>query len=105
MVEARAALSRRKWAGHLSSPEHRRIVTTLTDEWDRFLRIEVDEPLVRAASSVAEGHRLRGYDAVHLASALAVAANASEPVMFGSWDDALDAAARRTGLQLLRAHR
>jgi len=103
MVEARAALSRRKWAGDLSAAAHRRIITTLMDEWDRLLRIEVDEQLVQAASGVAEGHRLRGYDAVHLASALAVAANADEPVVFGSWDDALDAAARRAGLQLLRS--
>jgi predicted nucleic acid-binding protein len=105
MVESRAALARRKWAGHLSTSEHRRIVTVLSDEWDRVLRIEVDERLVQVASTAAENYRLRGYDAVHLTSALAVAANAREPVVFGSCDDPLDAAARRAGLQLLRPER
>jgi predicted nucleic acid-binding protein len=103
MVEARAALSRRRWAGDLSAADHRRLVATLVDDWDRLLRIDLDELLVKEASGVAERYRLRGYDAVHLASALAIAANAGETVVFGSWDHALDVAARRAGLRLLRA--
>jgi uncharacterized protein len=31
--------------------------------------VEVDDPLARHAGRLAEAHRLRGYDAVHLAAA------------------------------------
>ena len=56
--------------------------------------IGVDEALARTAGELAAEHRLRGYDAVHLASALAV--NAAD-VLLATWDKTLAAAALATG--------
>jgi predicted nucleic acid-binding protein len=101
-VESRAGLARRRRAGDLTSTEYRRAVEQFTDDWELFIRIDVTEPLVREAAGLAERHRLRAYDALHLASALSFAAR-TDGSMFGSWDDDLDAAAAREGLPLLRA--
>jgi len=69
------------------------------------VRLEVSESLVRRAADLAETHRLRGYDAIHLASALLLADRLGGETAFGSWDDALDTAAAREGFLLLRERR
>jgi predicted nucleic acid-binding protein len=106
LVETRAALARRRHHADLSAPHHRAALTAFGDDWERLARIEVSESLVARAADLAEGHRLRGYDAIHLASALYFAERfGGDDTVFGSWDDALDRAAAREGLRLLRRGR
>jgi hypothetical protein len=57
------------------------------------------------AARLAEVHRLRAYDAVHLASAVILARRPGGETLFVSWDDQLDAAAAREGLRLVRRRR
>lgn len=55
---------------------------------------EVDLTMTRQAGDLAERHALRGYDAVHLATALAL----KDPdLVFVTWDRDLSAAARAAG--------
>ena len=62
--------------------------------------------LIRSAAEFANRHPLRAYDALHLASAALLRKDEeSQGVMFASWDDALDRAAKREGFALLRASR
>lgn len=56
----------------------------------------VDEALVRRAGELADEVALRGYDAVHLASA----ASLGPATSLVSWDDDLRRAAERTGLAI-----
>jgi predicted nucleic acid-binding protein len=100
-VEARAALARRRRERALSPSTHRGVVRALDQDWGRYLRIEAGEALIHEAGSLAERHRLRGYDAIHLASAVLLKQRLAEPVVFSSWDVALETAARRVGLELL----
>lgn len=102
-VEARAAFVRRRREGGLSPRAYRRIVRDLEADWDRYLVVEVRDPLIREAARLAETHRLRAYDAVHLASAAAVRGRPSEPCVFASWDLELERAAKREGLEPLRS--
>ena len=52
--------------------------------------IGLDEALARTAGELAERHALRGYDAVHLASATAI----DDPdLVIATWDRDLTAAA------------
>lgn len=104
-VEARAAFARRRHTGGLLSQDYRRIVRDLDSDWGNYLRIEVTEPLIREAAELAERHRLRAYDAIHLASAADLRDRLADQVIFASWDADLEAAARREGLALLAARR
>jgi uncharacterized protein len=97
-VEARAAFARKRRERALSPAAHRNLVRTLDGDWGRYLRIEASEGLIRDAASLAERHRLRAYDAMHLASAVLLKERLAEPVVFSSWDLALEGAARREGL-------
>ena len=101
-VEGRAAFSRRRREGMLITSDHNRIVRDFDHEWDRYFIIDVTNSLVKSAGKVADIHALRGYDAIHLASADFFHEKIREPVTFGCWDSRLEAAARRQGLHLLR---
>jgi uncharacterized protein len=101
-VEARAAFARRREEGGLSLAEHRRIVRDFEDDWDRYLVLEVTDVLIREGARLAEAHRLRAYDAVHLASAATARGVSTQPWIFACWDRKLEQAARREGLEPLR---
>ncbi len=104
-VEARAAFVRRRHEGGLSAGDYRRIIRDLDADWARCLVVEIPDSLIREAARLAESHRLRVYDAVHLASAAALRGRLTEPVVFASWDLGLDKAAKAEGLELLRPSR
>jgi len=69
-----------------------------TAEWDTFWHsirpVELSAEVERSAGQLAASHRLRGADAVHLASALAVTA----PVTVAVWDKRLHAGVLASGL-------
>jgi predicted nucleic acid-binding protein len=100
-VEAISALARRRREGGLVATEYRRALGSLDADWVHYQRVGVTEQLVHKAAETAESFQLCAYDAVHLASALTIAARLETPVVFACWDDGLEDAARRAGLQLL----
>ncbi len=59
--------------------------------------IDVDATLSTAAGVLAAHHELRGYDAVHLATALTLA---PERLVFATWDRGLGRAASDAGLRV-----
>lgn len=92
--EARAALSAAGRGGRLSAAELASAHADLEGLLERIDLIQVDAPLARAAGALAERHGLRGYDAVHLATAVAL----DDPhVVVITWDRDLSAAARAAG--------
>jgi predicted nucleic acid-binding protein len=103
-VEARAAFNRRRHEGGLPPRSYRRVIADLDVDWPSYAVVDVTESVIRAGARLAERHRLRAYDAVHLASATVLReVGSAEPVMFASWDAVLGRAARREGLSLLAA--
>lgn len=104
-VETRAALARRHQAGDLAASDYQRTIREFEQDWEHYTRVDVDETLVREAARLAGAHRLRAYEAIHLASALVFERRTGGEMLFASWDDRLDAAAAREGLKLLRRHR
>ena len=104
-VEARAALARRRSSGDISAAEHRHAVAEFERDWERCMRLEVTGPLIRGAAALAEAHRLRAYDAVHLASAKVLRDRLGESVTLASWDAELEVAATREGFESLRRRR
>jgi predicted nucleic acid-binding protein len=101
-VETRAALARRRRKGDLSVAEHRRLVGELDADWERYVRLGVTEALLREAAALADRHRLRAYDAIHLASAVTVRRRLGDDLVFACWDDGLATAASREHLTLAR---
>ena len=91
--EARAALAAARRGGRLSASSHRRARDQLESLHGELSLIGIDGPLARQAGQLAEELALRGYDAVHLASALAL----GSATTLISWDQDLRRAAGQCG--------
>lgn len=70
--EARSAVAAARRGGRIGVPEHVAVVAVLEALWGIMASIELTEPLAHRAGELAESHSLRGYDAIHLASAEAI---------------------------------
>ncbi len=94
-VEARAALAAAHRGRRLTDHQLREATQTLDELWSQLEIVEIDETLANSAADLAERHFLRGYDAVHLASALRVGAT-----VFSTSDRDLSAAASAEGMHV-----
>ncbi|MGH3144993.1 MAG: type II toxin-antitoxin system VapC family toxin [Rubrobacter sp.] len=92
-AEARAAFARKRTIGDLDDEGHRQAVSDLDDEWRSFVRIPVSNLLAHRAGEMAERYALRGFDAIHLASAARLQERVSD-LRFMAFDDRLVEAAR-----------
>lgn len=99
-VEARSAFARRRREGRLPPGDHRRVIRDLDADWEHYFLLDVTASLIRQAAKIAEVHRLRAYDAVHLASAALFKERLAGPAHFLCWDDDLTAAAALEGFEI-----
>ena len=97
-AEARAAFARSRREGRFTPQVYRRIVGAFEEDWNRYVAVEVTDALVKTAGLLAESRALRGYDALHLASALYLQNRASVSVFFMAFDRQLMTAAKLEGL-------
>ncbi len=95
VVEARAALAAAERGARLTASQHRHTRGELAALVDHLAIVEVTEQVIADAADIAEQEALRGYDAVHLASALMI-----EAALLTSSDSALCDAATRRGLHV-----
>ncbi|QAA75827.1 MAG: hypothetical protein BIP78_0059 [Candidatus Bipolaricaulis sibiricus] len=99
-VEVRAALARAAREKRIPRGDLRELTRALDQDWKGYVIVEVTEGLVRAAGELAARHGLRGYDALHLASALTLVEEGDLEVAFACYDVSLEGAARSEGLYL-----
>ena len=93
--EGRAALAAARRLDRLAEEEHRKALVAFDELYADLVTIGVDQKLVTRAGGYAEDLGLRGYDAVHLATALELG---DEEVVLVTWDRDLAQAAERIGL-------
>ena len=99
-VEARAAFARKRREHDVSVRDYRDLLQDFDHDWESYLIVDVSSVLVKLAGRLAEKHALRGYDAVHLASAVTIRREGDRPVSFSCFDGRLFRAARREGLKI-----
>ena len=99
-TETRAALARKHRMRQMSDEQLNFYRKEFEKDWTGFLKVSVDADLVGTAGDIAERFGLKGYDAIHLASADRVYREARSPVRFASFDAALNRAATRLGLAI-----
>jgi uncharacterized protein len=94
-VEVSSALIRKAYANEITIESEQRAAKRLQRVFkQKLIAVEITESLMVEAVQLARKFRLRGYDAVQLASALVI----STPVIFVSADSDLNRAALAEGL-------
>ncbi|MEX0991884.1 MAG: type II toxin-antitoxin system VapC family toxin [Actinomycetota bacterium] len=100
LPEARSAIRAAERAGRISRPRSARVRDELRTYWDEVVVIGVDDPMARRAAEIADGTGLKGADAIHVATGLAVGA---EDTVLVTWDRAMANAATELGLAVAPA--
>ncbi len=95
--EGRAALAAARRHGRLKGAQHAQALSAFEELQPELIAIGIDTALACRAGELAEDLGLRGYDAVHLATALELG---DEEVVLVTWDLELARAAERVGLGL-----
>lgn len=97
--EGRAALAAASRAGRLTPNGYRNALADFEEVQAAALIVVIDDSLAKQAGDLATDHHLRGYDAVHLASALRL----GRDTVLISWDEQLKRAATDCALAVAPA--
>ncbi|MBW1996521.1 MAG: type II toxin-antitoxin system VapC family toxin [Deltaproteobacteria bacterium] len=98
-AETMASIYRKKRETNLADLLIRRIVDSFQEDWESFIRVEVNAELNRYIGRLVERHPLRGFDAIHLASAILIHERLHEDFLFVCFDERLNGSARSEGLE------
>jgi predicted nucleic acid-binding protein len=100
-AEVSAALGKAVRVGVLNKKEAFQALKAFRKDWESLARVQTSESVVSRADALAWALSLRGYDAIHLASALIWRETINESVTFATFDSNLWNAAYVEGLELL----
>lgn len=103
-VETHAAVSSAQRAGRLSRRDAGKALTCFAEHWGEIAIVDAGRDVVAHAAQLAARRGLRGYDAVHLASALAVSDDLNDALMI-TWDERLGEASYAEGISVVRTSR
>jgi predicted nucleic acid-binding protein len=95
--EVRAVLAAAGRAHRLAPDDQRHAEAAWEDYWAATRTVELTERVTAHAGELASQHALRGADAVHLASLLAIGA---AQTLLAVWDQRLRAGAQAAGVQV-----
>lgn len=95
--EGQAALAGARRLDRLGEEGHKQALAAFEQLYSELVMVGLDQELARRAGGYAEDLGLRGYDAVHLATALELG---DEEVVLVTWDRDLARAAEGVGLGL-----
>jgi predicted nucleic acid-binding protein len=100
-AETMAAVFRKRGETQISSSLFKKMLRDFRKDWESFFLVEVTSALNEKIDKLVETHVLRGFDAVHLASALTIHQTNPEDFIFACYDQKLLQAAQSHGLQTL----
>jgi predicted nucleic acid-binding protein len=98
-AEARAAFARKYREKGIAGEDYKLIKRDLDRDWERLFVIKLTNALVKSAGNLAEKWGLRGFNALHLGSALELRRNIQVPIVFSSSDVRLSESAKGEGLE------
>lgn len=98
-AEAAAAFARKLREQEFSRRDYSQVMADLKQDWGRFFVLEITQQIVELAGDLAYRRKLRGFDAIHLASAFQLGKLTGTPILFLAADLILTAAAKAEGLR------
>ncbi|MCF8084311.1 MAG: type II toxin-antitoxin system VapC family toxin [Deltaproteobacteria bacterium] len=98
-AETMASIYRKKREARLQKSVIRSIEESFYQDWLSFVRVEVNDDLNEYISHLVQAYPLRGFDAVHLASAMVVRERIPHGFVFACFDSSLVRAARSEGME------
>lgn len=100
-AEIYAGLTRKLREGSLSNAQYTMTCRQFEGDWNAYIQVELQDTILRCARDLIKRHPLRGFDAVHLASAISLKDALGEAITFVAADEHLLLAARAEHLRIL----
>ncbi len=97
-AEVAAALAKAARVAVVTREVSRKALQAFNVDWEHLIRLQLSEPLAARAAALAWEHELRGYDAVHLATALVWREMLGEAVTVATYDRELWRASQASDL-------
>lgn len=99
-AETMASFYRKKREVNINENIFVSIIDSFHKDWESFIRVEVNNDLNEKIDKLVALHPLRGFDAIHLASALMIHENVTEDFFFACFDQRLSMAAKSEDLNI-----
>ncbi len=93
-AETMSSIYRKKREADLEDTLIRKVVKSFHRDWLGFVRVEVNDDLNEYVPRLVERYPLRGFDAIHLASAMVIRETLPHNFIFACFDKRLLSAAR-----------
>jgi len=93
-AEVYAGLARKHREGYLPGSQYTLACRQFEAEWQAYIRVDLRDEILVLARDLIQRHPLRGYDAIHLASAINLQSVLGEEITFVAADGGLLRAAR-----------
>ena len=97
-AETYSGLTRRHRDGNVTAAAFARACEQFEADWARYLKVQLSDDVLGASRVVIQRHALRGFDGIHLASALTLQKGWNETVVVAAADQRLLRAAADEGL-------
>jgi len=105
-AEARSAFARAWREGVLGDQEYRDVVSNFKEEWPAFFTLDVSDSVLQRVDALIDKYRLRGFDALHLASTIVLSRRIEgEELVVGCWDARLWDYYQKEGFSLIPGER
>jgi predicted nucleic acid-binding protein len=98
-AETMASIYRKNREGDLEDSLIREVVDSFHRDWSSLIRVEVTDELNVYIDRAIKRYPLRGFDLVHLASAMVIRERLPEDFVFACFDDRLARAAQSEGFE------
>lgn len=86
-AEARAAFARARREGILDVQAYRHVVDSFNEDWPAYFALGVSDSVLQRVNTLVDKYPLRGFDALHLASAMILSRRLDgEDLLVACWD-------------------
>lgn len=99
-AEAVSAFSRKFREGILTHKEYLVTVKNFKKDYNHLILVPINNDLNALIEELATRHPLRGFDAIHLASAITFTQSENVEMVFACFDDTLNQSALKEGLRI-----
>jgi uncharacterized protein len=104
-AEVHAGLARKLREKAFTTAAYRTTSRTFDTDWRAYVRVDLADPVLLIVRDLVRRYPLRGFDAIHLASAMRLQQQLGEEIRVIASDDRLLTAAKEEGLRTLDVRR
>ena len=84
----------------LSDSDYKNIISNFKKDWGDLFVLKIDNAIIKTAGQFIESYKIKGYDSVHLASAVILGQRINKIINFCCWDKKLNEAASKENLSI-----